>query len=190
MALEAKEAKVIRRFAEAIEGFVNSAAKEKLSLDELSEGVLTIITKGQNRVITLLLKDSPAIGEQVKKDFHALRQQANEGMRIVVDGCNDNFILELTFNSIVNNVRQLAQRLRDAVGDKDSIPSGRQQGRPRKYLDKMLEGGLKLYESSYAEIKDSKRAWHKVSELIEAPSGDAARKACTNYQKKKLEKSI
>lgn len=130
MALNSKEAKVIRGFAEAIEGFVNSEEgvknteaslkEKKLALSKLLEGVLLLISKGQNRVITLLLRESPEeLGKQVKKDFHDLRQQVSaELLSNLADGSNnDDFVLELIFTSTVNKVRQLAQRLRDAVAD-------------------------------------------------------------------------
>jgi len=189
MALEVKKAKVSRRFADALEGFVNSAEKQELTLGELLEGVLLLIVKGQDRVITLLLIEIPELGKQVKKDLHNLRRQINAELKnIVVDGCNDDFALELTFNIIVNNVRQLAQKLRDAVEDKNSKPSEKQRGRERKYTDNELERMQNAYEKEYSESDNSRAAWNKVAESFGYKSGDAVRKACANYRRKKLEK--
>ncbi len=119
MVMTAKEAKVIRRFAETIENFVNSAERTKLALPDLLTGVLLRIAKGQNRVITLLLRESPELGKQVEDDIQNLRQQVDAALQAnSSDGSdNDDFVLELTFTRIVNNGRQLAQRLRDAVAD-------------------------------------------------------------------------
>lgn len=64
------------------------------------------------------------------------------------------------------------------------------RGRPPKYTDALLEAGYKAYEKFYGETNDSAGAWSEAAKIINAPTGGAARKACTNYQKKKkLEKS-
>ncbi|MBW8001020.1 MAG: hypothetical protein FVQ80_03250 [Planctomycetes bacterium] len=117
MALNSKEAKVIREFAETIENFVNSAVGKRLTLDELSDGVLTIITRGQSRVITLLLRESPEPGKQVKDDIQNLREQVSVELRANLINSGLGSASEYTFNRIVNDARTLAQRLRDAVGD-------------------------------------------------------------------------
>ncbi|MBN2018824.1 MAG: hypothetical protein JW749_01215 [Sedimentisphaerales bacterium] len=119
MVMTAKETNVITRFAKIIEGFVDSAVNEKFALPELLEGVLLLIAKGESRVITLLLRESPELGKQVKKDFQNLRQLLDAELHAnLSDGSDkDDFVLDLTFTRIVNNVKQLARRLRDAVSD-------------------------------------------------------------------------
>jgi len=60
-------------------------------------------------------------------------------------------------------------------------------GRPKEYTDDELERMQKAYDDRYQETKDSKAIWNYVADLYGKKSGDAIRKACSNFQRK-LEK--
>lgn len=62
----------------------------------------------------------------------------------------------------------------------------KKKGRPPKYSPDILEAMIKVYEDKYRDKGDSKGAWSAAAKIGKAPSGDAARIACTNYKKNKL----